>query len=225
MDEALVALNQKVDLLTAQVQFLAQQAQLASRAREERAELLSDVMPVVNDAFRLTTEQLEEVQEYVDLEDLLRLLKRLLRNGRNIEKMLGQLESLMDLAQTVGPLADGAFEKVTDLLETAEQKGYFALAKGGIHVVDSAVTSFDKEDMKRLGDNVVPLLNVVKDVTRPQVLGLVHGIISDVQVQIAQPVGASLRALLRQMRDPDVRRGLALSMRMLGAIGAHAAEK
>ena len=67
---------------------------------------MHDVMPIVNEAFRLTAEELEEVQEYVDLGDLLRLLKRLLRNGRNIEKMLDQLESMMDLVQTVGPLTD-----------------------------------------------------------------------------------------------------------------------
>ena len=96
---------------------------------------MHDVMPIVNDAFRLTVEQLEEVQEYVDLGDLLRLLKRLLRNGRNIDKMLDQLESMMDLVQTVGPLTDSAFEKATDLLQTAEDKGYFGFARGGMQIM------------------------------------------------------------------------------------------
>ena len=121
------------------MQFLTEQARLASRRQEERAELVHDVMPIVNDAFRIATEQLEEVQDYVDLSDLLRLLKRLLRNARNIDTMLDQLESLMDLAQTVGPLTDSAFEKATDLLQAAEQKGYFAFAKDGARVVDNVV--------------------------------------------------------------------------------------
>ena len=151
-----VELNQKIDLLTAQVQFLTEQAQRAERERQERAELMHDLMPIANDAFRLATEQLEEVQEYVDLGDLLRLLKRLLRNGRNIEKMLDQLESLMDLAQTVGPLTDSAFEKATDLLQIAEQKGYFGFARGGMRIMDNVVTSFSEEDVRRLGDNVGP---------------------------------------------------------------------
>ncbi len=34
---------------------------------------MRDLMPIANDAFRLAVEQLEEVQEYVDLDDLLRL--------------------------------------------------------------------------------------------------------------------------------------------------------
>ena len=109
MDATLQDMNQKLDLLTAQVSFLNEQAQINERQRNERAELMRDVTPLANQAFSLAVEQLEEVQEYIDLADLLRLFKRLLRNGRNLEKMLDQLESLTDLIETVGPLADDAF--------------------------------------------------------------------------------------------------------------------
>ena len=221
MDQALALdLNRKLDLLTAQVQFLTEQAQRAERERQARAELMRDAMPIVNDAFRLTTEQLEEVQEYVDLGDLLRLLKRLLRNGRNIEKMLDQLESLMDLAQTVGPLTDQAFEKATDLLQTAEHKGYFGFARGGMQIADNVVTSFSEDDVKKLGDNVVLILNVVKDMTQPEIMSLVRNIVTGVEDEVAKPVNTSLPALLGQMRDPNVRRGLALTMRVLRVVGA-----
>lgn len=222
-DQALVALNEKLDTLTQQVAFLTEQAQRAERERQERAELLHDLTPIVNDGFRLAVEQLEEVQEYVDLGDLLRILKRLLRNGRNIETMFDQLESLMDLAQTVGPLSNQAFETATDLLQQAEHKGYFAFARGGLKIADNIVTSFTEEDVLRLGDNVVLILNTVKDMTQPEILGLVRGIVSDVEAEVAKPVSnVSLLALLGQMRDPQVRRGLALTLRILRVIGARA---
>ncbi len=127
----LAALNAKLDELSAQVAFLAEQARDTARRQQERAELIHDLLPIANDAVGLVTEQLDEIQGYVDLSDLLRLLKRLLRNGRNLDRMLDQLESLMDLAQTVGPLSDSIFEKATDVLQAADQKGYFALATGG----------------------------------------------------------------------------------------------
>jgi uncharacterized protein YjgD (DUF1641 family) len=226
MDQALpmvVELNQKIDLLTTQVQFLTEQAQRAERERQERAELMHDVMPIVNDAFRLTTEQLEEVQEYVDLGDLLRLLKRLLRNGRNFEMMLDQLESLTDLARTVGPLTDQAFEKATDLLQEAEHKGYFGFARGGMQIADNVVTSFSEDDVKKLGDNVVLILNVVKDMTQPEIMSLIRNIVSGVEDEVVKPVNTSLPALLGQMRDPNVRRGLALTMRVLRVVGSQGA--
>lgn len=223
MDQTLVALNEKLDALTQQVAYLTEQAQRTERERQERAELMHDLTPIANEGFRLAVEQLEEVQEYVDLSDLLRILKRLLRNGRNIEAMLDQLESLMDLAQTVGPLSNQAFATATDLLQQAEHKGYFAFARGGLKIADNIVTSFTEEDVMRLGDNVVLILNTVKDMTQPEILGLVRSLVSDVEAEVAKPVAnVSLFALLNQMRDPQVRRGLALTLRILSVIGARA---
>jgi len=222
MDQSTEELNQKLDLLTTQVQYLAAQAQAAERQRQDRAELIRDLTPIVNDAFRITTEQLEEIQEYVNLDDLLRLLKRLLRNGRNIEGMLDQLEGLMDLLQTVGPLTDSAFSRAVDLLAVAEQKGYFAFAKGGMQMVDNIVTAFSEEDVKRLGDNVVLILNTVKDMTQPEIMNFVRNTLSIAEHEIEKPVDISYLGLLRQMQDPAVRRGLALTMRVLHVVGAQA---
>jgi uncharacterized protein YjgD (DUF1641 family) len=222
VDPTLAEVNHKLDLLTAQVQFLTEYAEAAERQRQERAELMRDVMPIVNDAFRMSVEQLEEVQEYVDLSDLLRLVKRLLRNGRNIEKMLDQLESVMDLVQTVGPLSDEAFGKAVDVLQEAEHKGYFRFAQGGVQIVDNIVTSFTEEDVRRLGDNVVLILNTVKDMTQPEILGFVRSLMAQAEIEVAKPVNTSMPALLGQMRDPDVRRGLVLTMRLLKLVGAQA---
>lgn len=221
-DQALVALNEKLDALSRQVAYLTEQAQRAERERQARDELMRDLSPIVNDGFRLATEQLEEIQEYIDLGDLLRILKRLLRNGRNLEAMLDQLESLMDLAQTAGPLTNAAFEKATDLLHNAEQRGYFAFAAGGARIVDNIVTSFTEEDVRRLGDNIVLILNTVKDMTQPEIMSLVRTIINQAEAEVAKPVNISLLALLGQMRDPNVRRGLALTMRVLRVVGEQA---
>jgi uncharacterized protein YjgD (DUF1641 family) len=197
------ALNQKLDVLSVQVGYLIERAQADARRQQERAELIDDVVPIANQAIGIVTEQLDEIQEYIDLCDILRLVKRLLRSGRNIDRMLDQLESLMDLAQTVGPLATSVFEKVTDQLETAEQRGYFALAKGGARALDKVATSLTPEDVDRLADNLVVLVGAFKE--------------------LDEPVESSTRSLFKQMRDPDVRRGLAVMMRMLRAIGAEAA--
>ena len=209
MDQALAvsdlaALNAKLDELSAQVAFLTEQARDTARRQQERAELLHDVLPIANDAVGLVTEQLDEIQGYVDLSDLLRLLKRLLRNGRNLDRMLDQLESLMDLAQTIGPLSDSIFEKATDVLQAADQRGYFALATGGAKAVDKVATSLTPEDLDRLADNLVVVLAAFKE--------------------LDQPADPGIRPLLKQMRDPEVQRGLAAVLRVMRAIGANTAK-
>ena len=219
---ALAELNQKLDALTAQVAYLTEQARADERQRQDRAELMRDLTPIADQAFEMAVEQLEEVQEYVDLGDLVRLLKRLLRNGRNLDKMLDQLEGLMDLAGTVGPLADDAFGKAVDTLAEMEHKGYFAFAKGGLHIVDNVVTSFTEDDVRRLGDNIVLILNTVKDMTQPEIMSFVRNTLLVAEREIEKPVDISTLGLLRQMGDPAVRRGLALTMRVLRVIGAQA---
>jgi uncharacterized protein YjgD (DUF1641 family) len=203
MDASLQELNQKIDLLTAQVTYLSEQAQYAERQRQERTELVRDITPLANQAFELAVEQLEEIQEYIDLDDLLRLFKRLLRNGRNLEKMLDQLESLADLIETLSPLADDAFGKAVDIMAGLEAKGYFTFARGGMNLIDTVVTSFSEEELNRMGD-------------------FTHRTLVDVKKEMGRPVDVSYFGLVKQLRDPAVRRGLALTLRMMQVIGTQA---
>ena len=223
MQQTLMDLNSKIDALTTQVAYLTEQTRLAERQRQERAELMQDLLPIANDAYGLITAQLEDVQQYVAPEDLLRLVKQLLRNGPMLEKLLGQLESLADLVESVGPLSNDAFAQAVTTLQGMEQRGYFTFAKGGAQIADTIVTSFGEEDVKRLGDNVVLILNTVKDMTQPEIMGFVRNFVANVELEVEKPVNTSLPALLGQMRDPNVRRGLALTMRVLRVIGAQAA--
>jgi uncharacterized protein YjgD (DUF1641 family) len=220
MEQALAELNQKIDLLTAQVQFLTEEAGLAQRQRQERAELMHDAMPIIDEAYRLSVDQLEEVEQYIDLGDLLRILKRLLRNGRNLEVLLDQLESVLDLVKTVGPLTDSAFSQLVDLLQEAEARGYVAFGRGAVRVVDSIVKSISEEELRSLATNIAPLLSLLKQAARPEILQLAQNTVTELGEAGSPDAGTSLRALARQLGDPDVRRGLALTLRVLGALGA-----
>ncbi len=223
MDPTVLDLHVKIDRLTEQVASLAELAAAAERQRADRAELMRDLTPIADQAYHMAVEQLEEVQEYVDLGDLLRLLKRLLRNGRNFERMLSQLESAMDLVQTAGPLADEAFGRAVEVLSEAERKGYFRAARGGMRILDEVVTSFGEDDLHRLGDNIVLILNTVKEMTQPEIMTFVRDTLLIAEAEIQKPVDTSALGLLRQMRHPATRRGLALTMRVLNIVGAQAA--
>jgi uncharacterized protein YjgD (DUF1641 family) len=222
MDQDIVELNRKIDALTTQLDYLTGQAQIAQRQREERLELMRDLTPIANQAFTLAIEQFEEVQEYIDLNDVLRLVKRLMRNGRNFEKLLDQMESIADLIDTLGPLSDEAFAKAISTLSDLESKGYFTFARGGRRIMDNIVTSFTAEDVDRLGDNVVLILNTVKEMTQPEIMNFVRNTLLIAEEEIEKPLDTSFTGLLRQMRDPAVRRGLALTMRVMHVVGAQA---
>jgi uncharacterized protein YjgD (DUF1641 family) len=223
----LAALTHEVQALAAQVRTLAEQtAYLTERAREQSVrqrewdELKADLTPVANDMYAATVEQLAEVEPHVRLEDGLRLLKRLARNTRNLELMLDQLESLQDFLADVMPLSHQMVGSATAQLDALERKGYFAFAREGMGIADRVVGSFTPDDVRQLGENIVLILSTVKAMTQPEVMNLVNNLTVTFQRVEHDPkaLSTSPLSLLAQMRDPEVRRGLALTMQMLRAM-------
>jgi uncharacterized protein YjgD (DUF1641 family) len=223
MDQAMVELNQKIDLLAGQVAYLTQQAQMAERSRESTAELVETVMPIARDAMSMASEQMQEVQEYLELDDLLRLLKKLVRHAPQFEMLLDQLDSVLDLVDTAGPIVRQGMDFATEQLDGLEKKGYLGFTRSGLRMVDQIVTSFTEEDVDRLGDNIVLMLNTVKDLTQPEILTFVRNTLQVAEVEVQKPVNTGYLALLSQLRDPVVRRGLALTLRVLRVVGEQAA--
>lgn len=219
----LLALNQKLDALTEQVSYLTKQARLAQQDREFRNDLVDTAMPIAREAMDIVSRELQEVQEDIRMEDLLRLSKKLLRHVSQLEMLLDQLDSLSDLLTTVGPISREMITKLTEMMDELDRKGYVTFARSSTRLVDNVVTSFTEEDVNRLGDNIVLILNTVKDMTQPEIMSFVRNTLLLAEEEVSKPVNTSLLSILRQMQDPDVRRGLALTLRVLRAIGVQSA--
>jgi uncharacterized protein YjgD (DUF1641 family) len=222
MDQDLLELTHKIDALTAQVTYLTEQARTTERSREERSDLVETMLPIAKDAMRFAAVELEEVQEYFELADLLRLTKKLVRHLPQLEMLLDQVEPLTDLIDVIGPIPREGMDKATFLLAELDRKGYFAFARSGVNMVDNIVTSFSEEDVNRLGDNIVLILNTVKELTQPEILTFVRNTLRTSEKEVEKPVNTSLGSLLGQMNDPAVRRGLALTLRVLKVVGDQA---
>ena len=215
-------LTQKIDMLAEQVAYLAEQARIAEQARQSREELMETMLPIAKDAMRLASEQMEEVQEYLDPEDLVRLLKKLVRHGPQIEMLVDQLDSLTDMLDVARPMLREGMDKATAMAGDFEKKGYFTFAQGGMRMMDNVVTSFGEDDVNRLGDNIVLILNTVKDMTQPEIMNFLRNTLLVASKEVEKPVSTSFLDLYRQMQDPAVRRGLALTMRVLKVVGDQA---
>jgi uncharacterized protein YjgD (DUF1641 family) len=66
------------------------------------------------------------------------------------------------------------------------------------------------------------ILNTVKEMTQPEIMNFVRSTLLVAEKEIEKPVDISYGGLLRQMSDPAVRRGLALTMRVLHVVGSQA---
>lgn len=216
-DQSLEELNRKIDALTEQVAFLTEAAQQDQQRRQEWDELKNDLTPVAGDVYRVAVRELAEVDGYFSSEDVLRLMKRLVRNTRNMEQMLDQLESFAALWQDAGPLTQDAFLTLMNRLEEAEQKGYFTFMRGGMEIADRVVSSYSEEDVRQLGDNIVLILDTVKDLTQPEVMMLMRSTAETLREDDPDE-DVSMFQLLRQLNDPSVKRGLSKTLTVLGNV-------
>lgn len=222
MDVPALDLNQKLDLLTQQVAYLTEQARRNEQMRETGEELVESAMPVVREAMRLAGDQLEEVQDYIQPADLLRMLKKLIVHGPQLEQLLDQLDSVSDLMESIGPVAKLGMSTATTVLDDLDRKGYFEVARRSGRMIDTAITSLDEQDLDRLEQSLPPLVETVKVAAKPETIQLMHRTLTTVEEEVQKPVDSSMGGLLRMMRDADVRRGLALSLRILQVIGRQA---
>ena len=216
-----VTLEQQIAVLSEQVALIAVEMRQQREQRERWADLVSDSAPVVSGAFDMVSRELETLSDDVTVEDAVQLARTLARALPTMEALLRQLESLNSLSQDLVPLASPAMATLTSTLQELDEKGYFRFAQGGIGIVDKVVTSFTEDDVEALGDNVVLILNTVKEMTQPEVMTLLQRTAltaQEVDEDFAE--SPSMFALLKQMRDPQTRRGLGRVMAMLRTIGA-----
>jgi len=132
------------------------------------------------------------------------------RVGRAYSEMLGDLS----------PVASQGMASVSRALAEADARGYVGFARSGLGVVDKVVTSFDESDVEALGENIVLILETLKEMTQPEVMQLLKSTVHQVQ-EVEEPAEPpSLLSLLRELRTVEARRGLyrlVVALRSLGA--------
>lgn len=212
------SIDERLDALTAQV--AAMTAELAQQRveRERRAELGDEATGLMREALPKLAAELERAD--LSAEELVGLLRAVARTVPDLSAGLSQLSSLAELARTAGPLSRPVLGGLTDRLGELERRGYFDFARSAAGVVDNVVTAFDPEDVEALGDNVVLILNTVKEMTQPEVMQMLQRTMHTVQ-EVPEPAEPpSLLAIFRELHRPEVRLGLFRVLSALRSVGA-----
>lgn len=217
------ALEAKIDRLSDQMAVLTAEAEAQARQRESFAELRDDLIRVSRDAMVSASTQLDAMAATTDFAAVAQLLGRLVEVAPRLERTLVVLDQVGEFIDDAAPLGTDVMTMLSDRLAVADRKGYFAFARAGTDIFDRVVANFDEADLALLGDNIVVILEAVREITQPELLGFLTRMVDAVRVeQRAVELEAveppSLLALARQVRDPDVRRGLARALNTLRAV-------
>lgn len=209
MEKDLELLHQKIDFLTEQVL-------LTQRRQREWEELRKDLTPIATELFRTAVKELDEVSPFFSYEDALFLIKKFLRNTRTLIGLFEKMESATDFIQDITPLTKDMFQSTLQTLDKLEQKGYFQFFKAALEMVDNVITSFSEQDVRQLGDNIVLILNTVKQLTQPEMLSaLNNGLALYQHLNVDPPEKVSWFKIMTELNDPDVKRALLVGLTIL----------
>lgn len=207
----------RLDRLTAQVERLVERAERDELRRVSLGELGHDLGPVARQAMASTAARLEDVD--VTLEDLGRFLTVMASALPALEKAMLQLNSISELAGDASHLAEPVMESLTRRMAELESRGYVDFARSGWGIVDRVVTSYTEEDVEALGENIVLILDTVRQMTQPEVMSMLRRTLDTVGDTDESAEPPSLLGLFKEIRRPETRRGLARVLTMLRSVG------
>jgi uncharacterized protein YjgD (DUF1641 family) len=216
-----MTVEQRLERLTAQVDQIAADLRDQRQWRSQREELAQALVPVARGAFDVANRELEELSGEVTIDDAVRLARTLARSLPQLERLVAQLQSMAELGTEVSSLSGAGVSKLSQVLAEADRKGYFVVARGSATVLDRLVASAAEEDFEALGEGLVLLLGLARQAVDPAMLGLAERALNTVRDgQSAAAPPPSTLGLLRRLRDPQTRRGMARALDLLHELGA-----
>jgi uncharacterized protein YjgD (DUF1641 family) len=203
------AINKKLDLILEEV--------YAQReTRQSLQDLADDVSIIGKDIFKNTVIQLDKAGVEVDTEALTGIGLKLVRNIDNINEFLEMLESINDFMKDVGPIIHQAGLDTIHKLHELEQKGYIDFFRELSKSLDNIVTHFSAEDVKALSDNIVFILETVKNLTQPDMLKAINNALAIYKnLDMENVEEYSLFRAMMEFRKPEMKKGIGFMITFL----------
>lgn len=207
MNHEEIVLN-RLERLEQEIAPVADSARSISELREELA-------PRVNEAVKALIVELADIEADFQLEDLLFLIKKTMRNVRNLTYSIDQLKNIIDFVLIAEPLLKSTVPQMIFYMDDLEKKGVFNLLRSSFEIIKKTAETYTPEDMAQIGDGMVRLLGVFKKLTTPEALELLDRaaeVPSRVDLSRAKPAGAW--GLLWAMGNPEVKEGLGVLLEL-----------
>jgi uncharacterized protein YjgD (DUF1641 family) len=202
-----------------QLDHLGQEIALLTDSARSLRELRDDLSPRVNEAVKVLIEELAEIEADVQFEDLVSLLKNLMRNVRNLTWSVDQLKNLIDFIRTVEPLLKSVVPQVIIYLDKLEQQGVFLVFASMMRVLEKIAETYTPEDIEQIGNGLVPLVGVAKKLTTPEALNFLNKA-ADVpaRVDLSQAKAVGPFGMLFALGNSEVKQGMGVVLELTKAL-------
>jgi uncharacterized protein YjgD (DUF1641 family) len=201
--------NRKLDLILEELAIQRQKRQAVE-------DLVTDLNMIGNDLFKATVDELDKAGVEVDTDQIKSLVFRILRNTETLNEFMQMAESMMDLVKDAGPIVTQIGLDSIKQMHELEQKGYFDFFRELLSIIDRVVTHFTVEDVRLLADNVVTILETVKNLTQPEVMQSVNNALNVYsKLDMENIEDYSMWKAFRELRTPEMQKGIVFIMTFL----------
>ncbi len=203
------ALESKIDLILDYVN----QQRLKSTVVED---LTEDLAIIGKDFYDTAVEELDKRQVEIDPEEVTDLLISFARNIKHFKVLMNTLEMAFDLVDEIGPMANEAIIDFSKQLAIFEQKGYFTFFKSIFPIIDNVITGLTPKDMKDLADNIMVIINTIKDITQPEMLKSIDNAVKVYgSLETENIPSYSLWRFMREINSPEMKKAMGFGITFL----------
>lgn len=200
------AINNKLDLL---LEYMQEQRLKAGTVDD----LMADMAIVGKDIYQTTVEELDTNCVEIDPAEVRMLMIKLLKNVGNFHNLLSLFESMNDLVKDAQPIVNEVIIDFTKKMNTLDQKGYFEFLAEASRIIDNIITHFTPQDVRMLADNITTILETVKGLTQPDMLGALNNAVNVFKhLETEQIPEYSVWKVMREMNTPEMKRGMGFMM-------------
>jgi uncharacterized protein YjgD (DUF1641 family) len=184
-------------------------------------DLREELAPRVNEAVHALIRELADVEADFQLEDLLFLAKKALRNVKNLSYSLDQLKNIIDFALNVEPLLKSSVPQLILYLDGLERHGVFRLVNMLVEVLMKIGNTYSAEEMDQLGAGMVHLVGTLKKLSDPQSLAFLDRAAElPARLQAADIKETGPIGLLWAFNGKEARQGLGMLVEATKGLGA-----
>ena len=209
VQEQINSINRKLDIVLEEIYVQKQK-------RQEVEDLVADLSIIGNDMFKASVYELDHAGVELDSEALKSLFFKLLRNVGTLNDLVEIIESATDLAKDAAPIIHQLGLQGISQMNELEKKGYFDFIKELFKIADNIITHFSQEDVRLLADNIVSILETIKNLTQPEMLDAMNNAVNIFnKIETRDIPEYSLWKAFKEMRSPEMKKGIGFMITFL----------
>ena len=178
-------------------------------------ELKEELTPRVNEAVQALIVEMADVEADFQIENLLHLIKKAMRNVKNFNFALDMMHSGIDLAVNAEPLLKNTVPQIISFLDDLEQNNIFVFVNIGLDVLKSITQKYSSEEIEQIAHGLGKLVDTLKYLTDPKAIDLIEKASKiPATINLEDSKSAGPVSMLMAMNDKDIKKGLGVLLEL-----------